>query len=158
MDVLLRHNCIPDGCSNTSEVYLTISLEPNATCENGDVRLINGRAPSEGRVEVCYNSHWGTICHNDWEDDDAAVVCAELGYERNGNNELFSLSLSASYSSCMLSSSVQAPLLSALLTLVEVMVLFFCLMWTAMEQKRTLHSARMAGLHNTSVSTLKMQE
>ncbi|XP_038052403.1 deleted in malignant brain tumors 1 protein-like [Patiria miniata] len=44
------------------------------------VRLVNGNAPNEGRVEVYYKCHWGTICHNGWSIRDAHVICRQLGY------------------------------------------------------------------------------
>ena len=60
------------------------SLEPNASCADGDVRLSGGRISSEGFVEICFNGHWGTICHNGWDENDANVLCGELGFVRNG--------------------------------------------------------------------------
>ena len=50
-------------------------------CEDGDIRLMNGSTPSsyEGRVEVCFSGVWGTICNDDWDSQDATVVCRELG-------------------------------------------------------------------------------
>ena len=51
-----------------------------ASCTNGEVRLVNGSGPHEGRVEICVNEAWGTICSNSWSSFDAKVVCRQLGY------------------------------------------------------------------------------
>ncbi len=54
-------------------------------CIEGDVRLLEGNTRLEGRVEICKNNAWGTVCHNGWDITDARVVCQQLGYSTVGN-------------------------------------------------------------------------
>ena len=48
-------------------------------CTNGDIRLQDGLTPVEGRVEVCSNSQWGSVCEDSWDVTDANVACRQLG-------------------------------------------------------------------------------
>ena len=48
-------------------------------CTEGDVRLLEGASHLEGRVEICKNNAWGTVCDNGWQAADATVVCRQLG-------------------------------------------------------------------------------
>ena len=50
-------------------------------CQTGDVRLVNGQVKNEGRVEICINGNWGTVCDNGWGTNEAAVVCRQLGFD-----------------------------------------------------------------------------
>lgn len=51
----------------------------SALCANGDIRLQDGQNPLEGRVEICNNNQWGTVCEDSWNITDANVVCRQLG-------------------------------------------------------------------------------
>ena len=59
-----------------------LSLTYAVRCNHGAIRLIGGSAVSEGRVEVCVNETWGTVCDDAFGNVDAGVVCRVLGYSR----------------------------------------------------------------------------
>ena len=60
--------------------------DPNvgfADCNDGDVRLEGGNNVREGRVEVCINNAWGSVCNSQFSTEDAQVVCSQMDFERD---------------------------------------------------------------------------
>ena len=60
-----------------------------SNCTTGKIRLTGGTTQYEGRVEVCMNGVWGTICDNGWDSIEAYAVCHQLGYL--GINKLYNI-------------------------------------------------------------------
>ncbi|XP_049576030.1 neurotrypsin [Syngnathus scovelli] len=61
-------------------------------CKQGSVRLQGGRSKLDGRVEVYLGGVWGSVCSDDWRDEDAAVVCRQLGKGLSGRAHALPLS------------------------------------------------------------------
>ena len=62
-------------------LWLYAELQTSAGhCNHGDVRLVNGSDISLGRVEVCFNDAWGTVCNSRFGANDARVICRQLGF------------------------------------------------------------------------------
>ena len=66
-----------------------------ADCKDGEIRLVGGNTKYEGRVEVCINHVWGTVCSSrydafyfnfkyHWGAPDTKVVCRQLGHQDLG--------------------------------------------------------------------------
>ena len=54
-------------------------------CVQGDIRLVGGSTAREGRVEVCNNNAWGTVCDDFFGTADAQVACRQLGFSDTGS-------------------------------------------------------------------------
>ena len=63
------------------------------TCNNGDIHLVGGQDKFHGRVEMCDNREWKTVCDVGWGTKEAKVVCRQLGYPNSLGNGLLILVL-----------------------------------------------------------------
>ena len=61
-----------------SELFFAAVSAEECTTE-GEVRLADGATVDEGRVEVCVDGLWGTVCDHTWGAAEARVVCNQLG-------------------------------------------------------------------------------
>ena len=74
-----------------SFVYLTSSLDaPTSNCNDGNIRVIDTTDDS-GRVQICENGIYNSICSEQWTDSNAEVVCRELGLVPQGNSDCYFL-------------------------------------------------------------------
>ena len=64
-----------------------MDIEPE--CKATDIQLVDrveserlagsdDSSVTEGRVEICINGEWWTVCNNGWDSLDAKVVCQQL--------------------------------------------------------------------------------
>ena len=54
-----------------------ISVNVNTSMQ---IRLVDGKTPFEGRLEVFYRGQWGTVCDDQFDVRAAKVACRMLGF------------------------------------------------------------------------------
>ena len=69
----------------THTIY-THSLLIDSLCSQGDIRLAGGTQEHSGRVEICLENKWQTVCDDEWDSEDAMVTCRQIGHETYGKN------------------------------------------------------------------------
>ncbi len=52
----------------------------SAGCVTNSLRLVGGSNALTGRLEICSNNIWGTICDDIFDANNALVACRQLGY------------------------------------------------------------------------------
>ena len=52
-----------------------------SNCTDNAIRLVEGNSSNQGRLEVCVNNAWGSVCDSTgvFTSDEAKVVCRQLG-------------------------------------------------------------------------------
>ncbi|XP_060602750.1 deleted in malignant brain tumors 1 protein-like [Ruditapes philippinarum] len=64
---------------------LIVSIPPIISQNVTRVKLIGGYFPWEGTVQVYHDGVWGTVCHRNFDANEAYVICNMLGYGRVGS-------------------------------------------------------------------------
>ena len=65
-------------CDQAFNIIFSID---ETTCTEGEIRLVGGADDYEGRIEICHNGIWGTICDDLWSANDGEVACRQLGLD-----------------------------------------------------------------------------
>lgn len=111
-------------------VIMYIHGEIVVVCQDGSVRLVDGPSTTEGRVEVCINETWSTVCDNRWSTTDANVVCGQLGHLNRGKF------VSRLCSSCLVHSfPFQEQLLTPMQDTAKVLDPLYSTTWSVLEVK-----------------------
>ena len=52
--------------------------------KSGTLRLVGSNLPTEGKVQVFIGGQWVRVCDDGWNDNEASVVCRQLGFSSTG--------------------------------------------------------------------------
>ena len=72
--------CDFSGLGAVCPHYDDVAVVCDYRVPGAEVRLVDGSSSMEGRVEILHNNQWGTVCNTTWGDQQATVVCNQLGF------------------------------------------------------------------------------
>ena len=76
-----------DDIMMTNIMRYIYTCNNTVACAHGEIRLVGGTSARQGRVEICVNGTWGTVCDDLWSSTDARVVCRQLGFSTSGRTK-----------------------------------------------------------------------
>ena len=85
MNALLKQLCsVQVNSISVYHSHYIIQSSSDDTCRENSVRLVGGHTVKEGRVQICHNGDWHSVCADSWSETEAAtaasVLCLGLGY------------------------------------------------------------------------------
>lgn len=72
-------------CSDGDIAGVICGVAGNQSCDTGSIRLVSGSTPYEGRLELCADNIWSTVCDDNFGANEAAVVCGQLGFNNSAS-------------------------------------------------------------------------
>ena len=66
-------------------ILVAINVANQSNCTDGDIQLVGGSNKYEGRIEICVNQAWGTVCSYSHNNNVGKVVCGQIGAQTLGN-------------------------------------------------------------------------
>ncbi len=99
-------------------------------CTHGQIRLVGGSSEYEGRVEICGQGVWGTVCDDRWDNMDASVACRQLALTNVTGKGYFHLAGNRAQHSLL-----QVPLPFQVLDLAKDQGLFFWMRFPVKEMR-----------------------
>ena len=77
---------------------MTFGCSSFTDCAEGDIYLVGGNGEEEGIIVLCLGSLWGMIAFDEqWNAEEAQVVCSQLGYEPAGKVHIKNLEMMCTF-------------------------------------------------------------
>lgn len=68
----------PSTCTHMDDMVVFCGGEVYSECETGLLRLGGSERNNEGRVQICVENKWGTVCDDSWHITSSILTCGLL--------------------------------------------------------------------------------